>query len=326
MGNNNENKIEEFVGYLHGEDDASFGGEHSDSNELNDVRKIFSLRKKVKQTLLLKTGQEAWTNVEQRMKSHRTFRVKKNLNYFRYAAAILAIVTLTGVLAVLFFQSPFNKGKEIVTEIISGMGEMKEVVLPDGTVVGLGSNTVIKYSSSFGRNSREVVFSGEAMFNVKKDETSPFFVKMGDARIQVLGTKFLVTSFAKVNRNEVVLLEGNVQYKRNNHNISMSAGERITDDLILGNVVSNQVDVSRYVEWTAGKVYLDNDLLEYLVFLMEQWYGIPFEFGSEDIKDYCFSGVINKNKTLEYNLNIISLTNKIKFKQDENRIIVKKRA
>jgi len=79
--------------------------------------------------------------------------------------------------------------------------------------------------------------------------------------------------------------------------------------------------MENYMEWMNGKIYFDNSELDDLIFLLEQWYEAKFTFGNESLKSYMFTGVIDKRQSLDYNLNIISLTNKVKFKINEHGMI-----
>ena len=68
-------------------------------------------------------------------------------------------------------------------------------MLSDGTKVYLNAASELKYPVQFDSKKRQVHLSGEAYFEVAKDECRPFFVQAGDVRIRVLGTSFNVTSY-----------------------------------------------------------------------------------------------------------------------------------
>lgn len=64
------------------------------------------------------------------------------------------------------------------------------LVLSDGTKVWLNSETRLEYPLTFGEYSRDVRLSGEAYFEVTKDEARHFNVIMEGATIEVTGTSF----------------------------------------------------------------------------------------------------------------------------------------
>jgi len=199
---------------------------------------------------------------------------------------------------------------------------MKEVLLPDGSNVWIGANSSLKYDNGFGQENRDIIFTGEAMFNVEKDDRIPFLVKLDDASVSVHGTKFLVTGYSAGNKNEIVLLEGKIKYHRKNQLFNLSPGERIFDNRLTGETIKDRIELENYREWMNGKVYLDNSELYDLTFLLEQWYEAKFTFGNKGLKNYKFTGVIDKRESLDYNLNIISLTNKVKFQKNEHGIVI----
>ena len=206
--------------------------------------------------------------------------------------------------------------------VASSTGEMKEVVLPDGTKIWLGANSTLKYDERFGDKNREVIFNGEAMFDVVKDEKLSFVVNLENASIQVHGTRFLVTGYSERSKSEIVLLEGKVKYQQNDQTVFMSPGERLTGDRLTGEIIREQIDTAHYQDWDEGKVYLDNRELSDLIFMLEKWYGVKFVFSNDNLKSYKFTGFINKEKPLDYVLKIITLTNKVKFKKEGEKIMI----
>ena len=69
-------------------------------------------------------------------------------------------------------------------------GQRIAIDLSDGTRVWLNSESRIEYPAVFGRRSRKVKISGEAMFDVVPDANRPFTVETFASTIEVLGTKF----------------------------------------------------------------------------------------------------------------------------------------
>ncbi|RIH67243.1 FecR family protein [Mariniphaga sediminis] len=320
MENKENNKFEHFASLFHDQEKSEQAGNVLD-DDFQAVEKIYNLREKVNKIAQLTLGEEAWKKIEWRLVEKKSFTITRRLRNFRYAAIFILLVALTGVAGIMIFQSSQTKNKITFTEVASSTGEMREVVLPDESKIWIGASSSLKYSSEFGQKNREIIFNGEAMFDIKKAEL-PFQVTLDNASIKVHGTKFLVTSYSQGSNNEVILLEGKIKYHDKNKSYNMSPGERLTDNHLTGNITKNQINTEYYCEWVNGKVYLDNCKLNDLIFLMEQWYGATFTFESNPLKTYKFTGVINKTETLDYNLNIITLTNKVKFYKNEHGVII----
>lgn len=103
--------------------------------------------------------------------------------------------------------------------VVTGYGEVRSVVLPDGSRVTLNANSRLRFSRfSFGQAARHVALKGEAEFDVAHTRNHQrFTVTTADGvEVVVLGTEFVVNSRARGTR--VVLNRGKVQlhYARRN--------------------------------------------------------------------------------------------------------------
>lgn len=88
---------------------------------------------------------------------------------------------------------------------------IKQVTLPDGTIVTLNKSAQISWDSSFDKAERRVVLSGEAFFDVKKDPHHPFILQSQNISTTVLGTAFNVESYAPEKQIKVSLIRGLVK-------------------------------------------------------------------------------------------------------------------
>jgi transmembrane sensor len=101
-----------------------------------------------------------------------------------------------------------NRGSE--TQVLqTAVGQHRNVVLADGSVVSLNTNTVVE--TNFGRNLRAIYLrKGEAHFEVTHDRSRPFLVHAGDAVVRAVGTEFEVRLRAD-QHVEVLVNEGRVE-------------------------------------------------------------------------------------------------------------------
>lgn len=93
----------------------------------------------------------------------------------------------------------------------SAYGEMKQVVLPDNSVVWLNSGSRISYPSAFRGRSRQVFAQGELYAEIESDARKPFIIKTGDFSVKVLGTRFNLKAYPEDRAVEVILVEGAVE-------------------------------------------------------------------------------------------------------------------
>jgi transmembrane sensor len=74
-------------------------------------------------------------------------------------------------------------------------GRMRDVVLPDGSIVGLNTQTELEWIGS--PDDRRVrLIQGEAYFQVVHDPSRPFRILLANSQVQVLGTRFDVYQMA----------------------------------------------------------------------------------------------------------------------------------
>ncbi len=118
---------------------------------------------------------------------------------FLQGLAALAVAAFLGTGAAWFL---LNSAQKVYTAPIGGH---RTVVLADGSVVELNTDTILRVAEDSGGRIAELE-KGEAYFQIKHDASNPFVVKVAGHRITDLGTKFLVR--ADANRVEVALAEG----------------------------------------------------------------------------------------------------------------------
>lgn len=131
--------------------------------------------------------------------------------YFGSAAAIL----------LLFFglwtYNKTSKNIQIANEIpFSGWAKYENVSakelkisLPDGSLVTLQPKTQLAYNQS-DTELREVTLTGEAFFDVKRDEARPFLIYSGKMTTKVLGTSFTIKAYPNMKKSEVAVVSGKV--------------------------------------------------------------------------------------------------------------------
>ena len=125
----------------------------------------------------------------------------------RYAAAVLLTAGITWGITARFGQSPSGDAPYTVS---APWGQRAEVKLGDGTQVWLNAGSTLSCSAGFATGQREVHISGEAFFEVARDEHRPFIVSTGDMKIKVLGTKFNVSAYEPAAAT-ISLVEGAVE-------------------------------------------------------------------------------------------------------------------
>ena len=152
-------------------------------------------------------------------------------------------------------------------------GEIKTLLLADGTKIIANSRTVIRYPQGKGPNCREAYVEGEAYFDVAHDSKHPFTVHGNGFTLTVLGTKFNVNSY-KGRTADVALVEGSVELRtRNKDAIRMKPNDMVS---IKGGSVSEmrRGEAADAALWTSGFIQMDGQSLGHVLAKLEDHYGI----------------------------------------------------
>ena len=82
---------------------------------------------------------------------------------------------------------------------------MKDVYLPDSTLVALAGDSWIRYDAKrYDKERRAVEMNGKAFFQVTRNEARPFSVKTSQTEVTVLGTSFQIDEKPTVTEVNVV--------------------------------------------------------------------------------------------------------------------------
>jgi len=213
-----------------------------------------------------------------------------NFPVLSWAAKIAASVTLVVVIALYFFRAD-----GAMNRFETAFGEQRVISLPDGSVVTLNGNSMLRYTSSWdGDQDRVVWMEGEAFFDVShKQNDQRFIVRTeGGMNVQVLGTKFNV----KVRRGkaEVMLQEGSVKLEIERQavkkSLMLSPGELVTMD---DDAVSKSfVEADKYVGWKEYRLFFDQTPLSEIAHLLEDTYGLKVMFEDKALSERRLSGEI----------------------------------
>ena len=175
-------------------------------------------------------------------------------------------------------------------------GKHFQVTLADGTQVWLNASSSLEYPVSFeGKAERRVKLVGEAFFEVKRDENTPFYVEIGTHEsIQVLGTSFNVNAYPESGKHVTTLLSGKISYSSDEkqEKIILTPNQQVCLDCNSGQTEVAHVDASSYASWRDGWIYFEDECLETLAARLARLYGIRIEV-DERVKNHAFSGKIS---------------------------------
>lgn len=191
------------------------------------------------------------------------------------------------------------------------------VVLTDETAIHLNAESRLSYPVVFNQSKRDVYLQGEAFFEVAKDADMPFVVHTALANVEVLGTRFNVSTYED---DEVVITldEGSVKVTQGDAEQVLLPGEQaiITNKTI----TVRPVHVKDYTSWSTGVYEYKNTSLEVIVKQLSRWYDVDMTFASPAIGKRRFAGVIFRDKPLQYAIETLSQVSDVRFISKGNKI------
>ena len=271
-------------------------------------------------------------------------------NVFVRFALVAVIVILAAVCTYLVLTRTRSVADDTFCEIVVPYGGRSSLVLPDGSKIWLNAGSRFKYLRTFDVKSREVYLDGEAFFTVEKSR-HPFVVHTSHLDIVALGTAFNVKSYSEDENIETTLVEGKIQIERKESDrpLYLNPRQKLTyhkttdqfrekspasvsqpqeiivaarqEEIVVSQNIAIEADVNTDLStsWKDGKLIINNEPLEELIKKLERKYDIVFQFDSEALKTYSYSGTL-RDFPLEQILKALELTSPITYSIAEKTV------
>ena len=245
----------------------------SDENagELFRMEEIYQLGKFPfeEENLVVRAERRLGRRLEQEnQKKQEVFKLRSVL---RYAAAIVGVMVLAAGLAYWFR----NKAEELVVAS-AAHGQVREMLLPDGTKVWLNQSSVLKYPRAFEGKERHVYLDGEAYFEVARNHEKPFMVKSPAMDVRVLGTSFNIKCRPDNSFAETTLIEGEVEVKDKSDKgrITLLPGQKAVLNRVTGRMQVKQVDPKMEIVWHNDLIPFEKSSIFQIAAALERFYGV----------------------------------------------------
>lgn len=220
----------------------------------------------------------------------------------------------------LVYQPRGQNEKAVINTISTPRGGQYQITLEDGSNVWLNAASSLKFPSTFTGNERTVELTGEGYFEVAKNASKPFRVKLNDATIEVLGTHFNINSYNDEESVKTTLLEGSVKVIKGNTTLMLNPGQQ-AQIINTGKIVLNKdVDITEVMAWKDGFFEFENMELPAIMRQVARWYNVSVSFPKVKTKER-FGGRISRNLSLSNVLHLLE-TNNIHFKLEGSNITI----
>ena len=200
----------------------------------------------------------------------------------------------------------------------TGLGEQSPpLTLSDGTQVWLNALSSIRFPVVFTGNTREVEITGEAFFDIAKDQSKPFHVKSKDQDIEVLGTQFNINSYPDEPDSRTTLVQGKIKVIAGQELVlepgqqaSVHEGIRLVKD----------ADIDQALAWKTGLFNFNHADLPTVLRQLSRWYDIDVKFEGQ-IPVRAFHGKITRDLQLSQVIHLLQDV-KVKFRIEGKTLII----
>lgn len=173
---------------------------------------------------------------------------------FKYLTGIFCLVTI------FFFGEYILQNRDISIDepllFTTEIGEHREILLSDGTLLDLNTDSEIEVDYSLDRRKVRLL-KGEAFFQVAHNVNRPFIVYAGEKSVRAVGTAFVVRLMRK--KFEVTVTEGKIElsHKVNNETLQSNNKKSVIASIPDGQELSILRDASIYLD--AGEMVVYDD-------------------------------------------------------------------
>lgn len=277
----------------------------------SENRRMFFKERKLFDAMLL-LGDENPLKVKKRIFSFNMSMLKKEL----VKVAVVVIITLGGSL--LYFQTLSEKEPTAMQTLSVPAGQRINITLADGTNVWLNARTTLTYPANFNKKNRQVQLSGEAYFDVARDEKKPFIVKTDKYDVEVLGTQFNINAYSGTGEFETALMSGSVK-------LTSTIGSKQTcmlkpDDrafLKEGELRVEAINDYSLYRWKEGLICFKNTTFTSMMKDFEKYYGLSIHVENKEVLKYFYTGKFRQMDGIDYALKVLQKDIKFVYQRDE---------
>lgn len=257
----------------------------------------------------------------------------KNIKDFPIAASVILMIGI--VFTALFVISQFRPEDEsnlssaestypVITKSTPNK-RMFRMRLSDGSFVHMNAVSTISYPQQFESDRREIEISGEAYFDIERDENRPFNIKVRDYEVTVLGTSFNVVAYPDEDEFAVSVESGTVQVNLNDRTtdpIVLTNNQKLIYSPDTGKLKIMEMNAEDELSWRRGILRFDATPMARVEKMLERWYGVEILVQDSSIYNKTLSGV-HQNENLKSVIEALTYATGTKYLISENKIIIK---
>ena len=230
---------------------------------------------------------------------------KPNYTFLKIAATILIVMTAGYFLSDSVKETFSSITNTSSLSIVSTGAEMKQIELPDGSMIKLNGNSEVSYEKGFGTEHRNISLTGGANFDVTRNESLPFIISAEASEVEVLGTSFDVNAYPGKDI-QLNVTEGEVKFSSNAKSGLVKAGERAVISEDGSEMEHGKMKSNNYAGWWTRKLVFENTPFPEVIKDIENTYWIKIDF--DKALSNCPLTATYDNKSLDEVLEYLRVT------------------
>lgn len=257
--------------------------------------------------------QNIYANVKEEKRQTRVRR------FLRYAVMFVLMLSLVG--GSYWWINSLAPSAPVYTYVSVKAGSKRTITLPDGTRVTLNGNSQLCYNVVPQKHREVVLTKGEAFFDVTKDASCPFRVKVNDMQIEVLGTEFNVRYHEDA--IETALFSGAVRLTSEalKEDYRLYPGKKSIYKLASHQFKICDNDATTDARWKEGYLAFNSKPLAEVLHEIEDWYGVRIQLRNKKLANDLLTGTFY-NESLESVLSSLKMQYKFNYHTDNGTIII----
>lgn len=252
-------------------------------------------------------------------------RLWQSQSWMRIAAMLVLVVTTAAI--IYYWRSPQPSGTVAQKTIQTGPYDIRQVILPDSTVVALAQNSSLTYPLTYNGDTRDVQLSGKGFFTVHQRAGQPFIVHTNDIAIRVLGTSFIVDDEVKTKWANVSVLTGKVQVLGGEDPLAvLTAAQGIQYNKQNRQFTRTAVtDVAAATAWTQQQLVFEETNLPDVLHALEKSFHVSVQLKDTKTAGKVFTGQFATSDSLRDILDVVTISTGLQYHTlNDSTIVISK--
>ena len=227
-----------------------------------------------------------------RLKRKKLIRVLPIAIFVLGAAGAFWIFRGTGI------KEPVITSVQSLTKKFTERKEQRYLLLPDSTQVWLNAASSLEFPDKFKGNKREVFLTGEAFFDVKHADNSPFLIHTKNVTTTVVGTAFNIRAYPDQKAITVSVSRGKVKVSRDDQLIAtLTKGQqvKVNNTKDKDPVIEEEVAVEKINSWQQGDLSYDDMTIEDIAKDLQNVFNVEIKIEDPAIRQLSISTTFNRD-------------------------------